>query len=68
MEIGRQHVKLWKIMEYNFSRFFYKKTLQVALIYGIKGYPSRSGEIGKHAALKMLWEQSLVGSSPTFGT
>ena len=28
----------------------------------------RSGEIGKRAALKMLWEQSLVGSSPTFGT
>ncbi len=29
---------------------------------------SRSGEIGKHAALKMLWAQALVGSSPTFGT
>ena len=23
---------------------------------------------GKHATLKMLWAQALVGSNPTFGT
>ena len=28
----------------------------------------RSGEIGKHAAFRTLWEQSLGGSSPLFGT
>ena len=27
----------------------------------------RCGEIGIHATLKMLWEQSRVGSSPTSG-
>ena len=29
---------------------------------------SRRDEIGKHAALKMLWAQALVGSTPTVGT
>ncbi len=28
----------------------------------------RSGGIGRHARLKIWWEQSRVGSSPTFGT
>ena len=28
----------------------------------------RGDEIGKHAALKMLWAQALEGSSPSLGT
>lgn len=31
-------------------------------------YFCRGDEIGKHAALKMLWAQALEGSSPSLGT
>lgn len=31
-------------------------------------YMRRSGEIGRHAALRGLWEKSCRGSSPLFGT
>ncbi len=38
--------------------------LRYTLIYHI----SRSGGIGRHAALRGLWEKSRRGSSPLFGT